>query len=137
MRQSVLTLWFATFITFFVPVLGCYQRFYTYYKEYQNCHEALSWGLEPHLAKECATLGQKFKDLNAQPVMQQIFGRDITSGLDGTVKLGNESPNCIAWRCGVTAWRFREWQNNLENTPLPSMEGWRFAYEYFDRKVDC
>ncbi|KAA8612561.1 hypothetical protein Ptr902_07043 [Pyrenophora tritici-repentis] len=120
MRQSILTLWFTTFFTLFVPVLSCYQRLYVFYKEYQNCHEAQAWGLDQKLKLECAALGQKFKDLNAKPEMQQIFGRDITADMAETITLPDDNPNCIAQQCVVTAWRYREWQTNMENKALPS-----------------
>lgn len=94
-------------------------------------------GVKEHVTRECNTLGGKFKTLNAKPAMQQIFGRDISAGISGTLVLGEESPNCIAWECVVNAWRYHEWQTNMEHQSLPSVSGWTFKRAYYGDKVDC
>jgi len=137
MRQSVLTLWFATFLTFFVPVLSCRQRAHVYYKEFADCNEGTQASLQDHMTAECAKLGQEFKDLNQRPEMQFIFGRDITAELSGLVYLPPDNSNCVAWTCTVTAWRYREWETTMENRALPSVPGWVFHNAYYDEKVKC
>jgi len=137
MRQSVLNLWLATFLTFFVPVLSCHQRYYYYYKEYQNCNEGSEPGLIEHTETECDELGQKFVALNSLPEMESIFGRDITWDAEAIRNLGSENPNCLAIPCRVVAWRYREWQTNMENRALPAQDGWEFQYAYYGKKVDC
>lgn len=136
MRFSTLALWLATLFSFFTPSLACKKRYYQYWMEFANCNEGLQPTIKERAARECATFRQPFVDLSAQT--QNQLGRDITAELTiagGTIDEYTDkgNTNCIYYQCTVTAWRYREWQTNMEHRALPSFPGWKLKSRYFGR----
>lgn len=130
MRSCTLPLWLATFFTLFTFSLACKQRYYIYYKEYANCNEGLEPAIKERAARECSTFRQPFVELSDQTHNQ--LGRDITAELviaGGT--LPDNSANCIFYQCNVVAWRYREWQTDMEHRALPSFDGWKLHDRVF------
>ncbi|PSN59677.1 hypothetical protein BS50DRAFT_656960 [Corynespora cassiicola Philippines] len=136
MRSFVIPLWLAAFISFVIPTLACKQRFYNYQKEFANCNEGLMPGVKGRAERECASFRQAFVDLSAQANSQ--LGHSITSELKlvGEV-LPDDNPNCIYYQCQVVAWRYREWQTEMNHRALPDFNGWTLKDRWYGKTVDC
>ncbi|XPS76093.1 hypothetical protein M3J09_008153 [Ascochyta lentis] len=136
MQVTAVYLWLVALVSLCVPTLACRQRYYHYQKDYKNCNEGLVVGVKDLAEKECAKFAKAFIDMN--PSINHQFGRDITSGLGAIGELGPENPNCITLTCIVTAWRYHEWQNDMEHRSLPRFNGWRYeSGTYGPGTVSC
>ncbi|PSN63245.1 hypothetical protein BS50DRAFT_530973 [Corynespora cassiicola Philippines] len=130
MRSFILPLWLAAFLSFVLPALACKQKWFIYQKEYQNCNEGVRPEVHYRTVDECLTFHNAFLELSAQT--QNQFGRDITSEMQSAAApLPPNNPNCIYYRCRVISWRYREWQTNMDNRPLPAFPGWTLVDSFY------
>lgn len=136
MRHSILTLWLATLFSFFLPAFACKQRFFSYQIAYEDCNEGLAIGVKQRLEKECATFATKYQSYNNE--VNGALGRDIDSKVNAWTS-GNDVSSCITYECQVRAWRFREWQPEFDDKPVPTFQDWTYkeSDSKWGKKVDC
>ncbi|CBX90981.1 hypothetical protein IAQ61_002450 [Plenodomus lingam] len=110
MRQSLLTLWLTTIFILFAPGLACKKRYFRYTNSWRNCNEGRADFLKERLKEDCeVNMTQTYLQHNSR--VNGALGAEISGELERTYS-PPDVESCITYRCTITAWRFREWQNN-------------------------